>query len=706
MKITSSDASLFLFNRQLCTVAEEYAAFNILLKSSIMFLPLFPISSKTFIVRPLVDKTRLESSSVEFEKFIDKLRQIIDNFRNGIKLKIDFTSYEQFLFQSLITYFTFPRSYSQISAEFVLSNEILKKLGYKCSDENLILLMKEVGIFLENENMGKYFKGSSIIDLNCSLINNVGQNLHLISNQCADKYLTDSNDSNNENNDIKNELTKLLSDHEISFITPTNPHDYISDPHLKMRKDFGDLPVYVIDSASAHELDDGISFEKTPKGSWIHIHIADPTSKISCLNPLATLSQIRASSVYLPEGAFRMLPISRLGLRGSKDVLTFSARIVNGIMEEYKVRIGLVNNVKIVTYDDVDILLNSDDAVKPGFTNIFNNSDLSTLENILDIAKCHLKTRIENSAFFFNENFNVEIKTEAVELTSPFTKSFSTANHFNNVKINVELPRKKSKSQLIVSEMMVIAGRIASKYCQEVQIPVPYRSQASIEESNNNYNDDYKSIYKDAMSSRDEYGRVSLLNSFRLLPFISSANTSLSPGRHFAMGINGSQSSPEDFGGYVRATSPLRRYTDMLTHYQIKSTFLNLKTPFSIADVAHLCNSTSEKERQIKQMERKSIKFWKLEYIRRCELGSIAGEPVCFSAKNFVIDYSVDTRITDVIYDAIVIGENEKFVKVFVPILGLDSVCLSDTMLEFGDSIKVRVQSVRPDNLKVMFKRI
>jgi hypothetical protein len=67
---------------------------------------------------------------------------------------------------------------------------------------------------------------------------------------------------------------------------------YSRDPVESMRRDFGDIPVYVIDSPTAHELDDGISIEETPDGVWVHAHIADPSHLIPPNHPLSILSQV------------------------------------------------------------------------------------------------------------------------------------------------------------------------------------------------------------------------------------------------------------------------------------------------------------------------------------------------------------------------------------------------------------------------------
>ncbi|KAJ3318642.1 hypothetical protein HDU76_000773, partial [Blyttiomyces sp. JEL0837] len=107
---------------------------------------------------------------------------------------------------------------------------------------------------------------------------------------------------------------------------------YKVDPCAEIRRDFGDMPVYVIDSPTAHELDDGISIEHKDNGeTWIHVHIADPTSELPPSHPLAFLAQLRGNTVYLPERHYPMIPdslsLNRFNLGVSNLALTFSARL-------------------------------------------------------------------------------------------------------------------------------------------------------------------------------------------------------------------------------------------------------------------------------------------------------------------------------------------------------------------------------------------
>ena len=112
---------------------------------------------------------------------------------------------------------------------------------------------------------------------------------------------------------------------------------------------FDNLPVYVIDSASSFELDDGISVEATedPAMYWIHVHIADPTAWLRPEHALSQTARHKYSSVYFPEIMLPMLPTDvtnhKMSLSSKNtplNVLRFSALVDSsyGKVSSYDVR--------------------------------------------------------------------------------------------------------------------------------------------------------------------------------------------------------------------------------------------------------------------------------------------------------------------------------------------------------------------------------
>lgn len=80
--------------------------------------------------------------------------------------------------------------------------------------------------------------------------------------------------------------------------------------------------------------------------------------------------------------------------------------------------------------------------------------------------------------------------------------------------------------------------------------------------------------------------------------------------------------------GYVRATSPLRRYTDLLAHWQIKGTLGHgsAQPPFSKEDIQNLIGQTERVTRQRMRSENRAKTFWKT-YLIRNKLEEVRKNP-------------------------------------------------------------------------------
>jgi len=145
--------------------------------------------------------------------------------------------------------------------------------------------------------------------------------------------------------------------------------------------------------------------------------------------------------------------------------------------------------------------------------------------------------------------------------------------------------------------------------------------------------------------------------------------------------VSGTAGPHEGLGldAYVQATSPVRRYADLLVHYQVKA-FLrggrdNL--PFSDGSVSdgELDNGESKKEDIIRlaqeggvvarQLERKANNYWLFEFLRRK-----AGEPI------IVIVLGADRRKTDMY-------------KILLPELGAIIDHTSSRSLQIGSQIEM-----------------
>ncbi|TPX31242.1 hypothetical protein SmJEL517_g05383 [Synchytrium microbalum] len=455
------------------------------------------------------------------------------------------------------------------------------------------------------------------------------------------------------------DVAEMLRNIVVTSKEPTDLTFFETDPALSIRHDFGDMPVFVIDDPLAHELDDGISIETTiNKERWIHIHIADPSAYVPPNSLVAMIAQARSTSVYIPEKAYTMFPQSlsteRWDLRSGKvcPALTFSAKLDSyGDILDIQVRASLLRNIKVISYDDADKILSWEEVhqfksrERDPLVDFYLQKNLTRAskpfdgqldqverENLLEIQRAvlsHHSERVRQGSLQGTQ-LDLDIRLLPSDLNLPSSQSgrpdrpiYPTIFPTIRLKTNV---LGLSPSHSLVSESMVLAGRIAAIFCTQANLAIPYRGQQNPlnVESSIGTTPEFKSqIIDSALNNRDPVsGLVTRASYDALAHHLPPAETSLQPQSHFAMGLRG-QDSPS--GGYLKVTSPLRRYMDLLVHYQIKSVLCKSDAypMMSPQDVMIIMERARGIERAARQLSTRSQRCWGLEWVRRRECRNI-----------------------------------------------------------------------------------
>lgn len=516
--------------------------------------------------------------------------------------------------------------------------------------------------------------------------------------------------------------------------TTLGPEDlYALDPHDAVRQDFNELPVYTIDDPSASELDDGISLApaaKLPSGEktyWIHAHIADPTSLLHPAHSISALAKSRDSSIYFPERMWSMLPSwfvrgkglslgsKQNGLREEK-VLTMSTRVSNsGEVLAIDVKAGVVRNVKRLTYSAVDEVLGEGPAprglilTEPVFSSArdgvlggdvdavrdFRRTDdailatdakaLADLRTLHHLASQLCKRRVAAEALIWNYNSSHVSVTPEINygsLVQP-TPVFYSSSPLVTLALPSLVPRKDtvSVSQMIVSEVMVLANRTAARYAVEKGIPVPFRGQPQPKEM-------IPGGLARVLSLRDpQTGEVDMIEILRAKLSFQGAGDSVVPSHHSPMGII------DDYG-YVKVTSPLRRYSDMLSHWQIKSTLLpsgspGSKLPFDRHGVMDAIRTSQLLHKTRGRASKNAEAFWAL-YLIKKKLTNPGLDPIADEVLNNLT--CVATRD-----EAFSLVEAQWTRRVMIPELGLTAQLITPNAgegPEIGEKAKVRLQDI------------
>lgn len=263
---------------------------------------------------------------------------------------------------------------------------------------------------------------------------------------------------------------------------------------------------YAIDSEWSNDPDDAIAFD----GKYLWVHIADPASYVKPDSEIDKMARSRGATLYLPEGAARMLSEDcledyALGLREESRALSFKISLnENGDIEDCDVLRTIVD-VKRLTYLKADEL-----------------KDTPELKPLFDIARRNFERRVKKGAV------NISIPEVHIDV-DPETKNVAFT----------QIPHTESSE--VVREAMLLAGEGAAKFAFKNHLPFPFISQ------------EIGDLPKDLPDG--------LAGQFRLRKCMRKRVVSVTPSSHAGLGL----------GMYSQVTSPLRRYGDLISHMQLRA---------------------------------------------------------------------------------------------------------------------------------------
>ncbi|MEL6502232.1 MAG: ribonuclease R family protein, partial [Cyanobacteria bacterium J06623_1] len=330
------------------------------------------------------------------------------------------------------------------------------------------------------------------------------------------------------------------------------------------RLDLTHLKVCTIDDESTTEIDDGLSVEYLEAGTAkIWIHIADPTRIVNPGDELDLEARRRSTSLYLPTGMVSMFPpelaTGPMSLVQGQVCSALSFGVIldeTGGIQEYEIHPSLIKPTYRLTYDDVDEMLQIGVQNEP---------------EIADLAKSSYLRRSWRKS------------QGAIQIKMPE----SVIKVKDNEEVTIELI-DSSPSRQLVAEMMILAGQIGGKFGIENNLPLPYRGQPQPE------------LPPEEELLQLPAGPTRFCAIRSCMP---RSEMSMSPIRHASLGLE----------SYVQVTSPIRRYTDLLSHFQIKAYLRGEELPFSREELQEIVYSVSSSSYEATLVERQTKRYWGLE---------------------------------------------------------------------------------------------
>ncbi|KAI5308646.1 hypothetical protein KEM55_005216, partial [Ascosphaera atra] len=409
-----------------------------------------------------------------------------------------------------------------------------------------------------------------------------------------------------------------------------------NDQNKDIRTDWGSLPVFCVDAVEAAEIDDGFSIEPAKDlegGYWIRVHVANPSAYIPPESPTANSAAYLKRSFYTPERVYPMLPNTithqKLSLAQGRPTITFSAKINDrGDIVESDVRSGIINNVVYFTPAKLRELLGVDNSGLQALTlsvgetyqertraellDTIPAEHHDSLRKVYQIMEARRARRNDNGALDFSSRYpaGVSVYTGASSIPR-YSATDNIANHYvgdptirSSAYITNIFEKFDSVKNDIVSHIMLLAGEVAGKWCAQRGIPAIF--------SGTLYHPEFQKVTRETLTSQLEG-----LSAFGMPKGFASST----PVRHEPLGME----------QYLKATSPLRRFTDLLAHWQIEAALrfedkhgrelkpaeANGVVPFERAAVDALIDRGTWQNLQKDQAQKRARTFWICQLLSR-----------------------------------------------------------------------------------------
>jgi exoribonuclease-2 len=323
--------------------------------------------------------------------------------------------------------------------------------------------------------------------------------------------------------------TAFVNPHPQRFGLPLWPVKALPDPPPEEdRLDLTGLAAFAIDNEWSADPDDAVSLEGFEPGAaqTLWVHVADPGASVGPWSPAEKEARNRGATFYLPEGTYRMLadealPYYALGLAERSPALSFKITLDGGglITDAEPVRSWV--SVTRLSYGKADEL-----ALKTGDSSSSQETS-AVLSALFALGERNLRRRLAAGA--------VSIDLPAVHIS------------VRDGQVSLE-PEESYKSADMVRECMLLAGEGAALWASRKapqllggSLPFPFIGQETGDLPANPL--------------------PGLAGSWQLRKAMRSRSLSLKPSLHQGLGLN----------AYTQVTSPLRRYTDLLAHQQIRA---------------------------------------------------------------------------------------------------------------------------------------
>ncbi|WP_425147843.1 RNB domain-containing ribonuclease [Deinococcus sp.] len=317
------------------------------------------------------------------------------------------------------------------------------------------------------------------------------------------------------------------------------------------RLDLRHLSALAIDDDGNRDPDDALSLEALPGGMRrLWVHVADVAALVTPDSPLDLEARKRGSTLYLPTHTVGMLPdtlVERLGLGLHPESPALSISIDFDAGGQA---------------ESVDVALTRLRVERVSYAEAQRRLDAGDplLSGLLALATSSRELREAEGA--------VSISLPEVTL-----KVLG-----DDIRI---APLQPYHTRFIVQECMTLAGWAAAIFADDLEVPLPFATQDAPHGS-----------APAGQSLPAQWARRKTLSRTRFQPRL---------GPHSGMGLD----------AYAQATSPMRRYLDLVVHQQLRAAILEQET-LSGKDIAARVAESQMGSGAVRSAEREARRHWTL----------------------------------------------------------------------------------------------
>ncbi len=322
----------------------------------------------------------------------------------------------------------------------------------------------------------------------------------------------------------------------------------------------GTEPV-AIDAATTRDVDDALSLDYEGDTVMLGIHITDVAGFVEHGSPLDLAARERATSIYMPDATIPMIPpvlseeAASLAAGEVHPAISVTVKLGGDCqVEDYEVVRSLIRVKERLVYEQADERIQD-----PG----------SKEARMYEIAAALRKQRVAAGAIILKDP---ELIVRVAE----------------DKDISVTIRDRETPSQILVSELMILANNLFARFLKEHCLPGIFRSQLPPAEK---------------VELGESYDPVL---SYQCRKAMARGEVGLDPSPHATLGL----------AQYTTATSPLRRYPDLLVQRQILS-FLETGVPLlERGELERILAEISYPLERAALLERERTRYFLLKYLK------------------------------------------------------------------------------------------